>query len=471
MFVNGYSQKDMHTKNVKFTAAIQSIISSDTIKPFWSRVNKYGTVPLKGNMLAIDLRVVKEFDSLFTDKKILKKLGFGYGVRALGSVNNKKSILFLPEAYVKVRHKHFELYVGKRQEVFGLVDTVASSGSYIWSGNAMPLPKLQVHTPGYLPITKKGFLSIKAGLSHGWFSDNGIVKNHWLHQKWLYGKIGRKDSKVQFSAGINHQVMWGGYSEVLKNVGGEIPPTIDGYLAPFPLYSYQFVLIPFLQKIILPDGNKVPGYDGGLAIGNQLGSVDLAFDIKIGGSSLLVYTQQPYDFARSLYNLNNIEDGLYGISLRIKNKIINKVCFEYFDTRSQGRYLFGKLQPSNYGEIDNYFSHGQYQSWSNHGNIIGSPFIIDEIYSKSNDILSNRVFYYYGSVFGKVFDLDYAFKFASSSNLGTYFREINKKQNSMNLSFSKSVKRHFLIGLDFSMDRGYLYPNTIAFGIKANYQY
>lgn len=466
-----FAQEESKTEKVRFTAALETIISSDSVKPFWARANKFGTVPIEGNMFALDLGMVKEYDSLYTRARELKKWDLGYGARFFGGINKQEPILFLPEAYVKARWKHLELYAGRRQEIFGLVDSTATSGSYIWSGNAMPLPKVQIHTPGFLPLTKRGFLSMKAGLSHGWFSDNGTVKNHWLHQKWLYGKIGRNDSKVQFSAGMNHQVMWGGYSETLKDVGGSTAPTIDGFLAPFPFYSYQFVLIPFLQKFIPPDANKVPGYDGGLAIGNQLGSVDLAFDIKLYSSRLLIYAQQPYDFARSLANLNNIEDGLYGISLTNRNKIIRKICLEYFDSRSQGRFRFGELQTSNFGEVDNYFFHGQYQSWSNQGNIIGNPFIIDEYFIDGTRRFNNRLFYYFASVMGQVKEISYALKYVNSTNLGTYGRELMLTQQSFNLILSKNIKTHWQAQLDFSLDSGYLYPNTGAIGLKAIYHY
>lgn len=462
-------QEEVNRQKVRFSASFETIISTDSIKPFWTRVNKNGTVPLKGDMYAIDLRMNKEYDSLFTKNRNLNNWGIAYGARAFGGINGEQPIFFLPEAYVKVRWKHFEFYGGRRQEVFGLVDTLASSGSYIWSGNAMPLPKLQLHTPGFLPITKRGFLSMKAGMSHGWFSDNGVVKNHWLHQKWLYGKIGRSDSKVQFSAGVNHQVMWGGYSEILKEVGGQFPPTVDGFLTPNPLYSYPYIILPFLHKIKPQSPDKVSAYDAGNVVGNQLGSVDMAFDIHFNRVKVLLYMQQPFDFARSLVLLNNIEDGLYGLSITLPSPAIHHLCFEFFDSRSHGRYRFGEYRASNRGEVDNYFFHGQYQSWSNQGNILGNPFIIDQYLEGSQLRFNNRLSYIYTNASGSIRDINYQLKIVRSRNLGTFGREIDLIQNSYFISLNKQFGRNFSANLDLSIDRGYLYPQNESLGLRLNY--
>ena len=62
----------------------------------------------------------------------------------------------IPVAYIKAKFGAFEIYAGRRKEIFGLVDSTLSSGSYIWSGNALPMPKIQISTPNFvsLPYTK-----------------------------------------------------------------------------------------------------------------------------------------------------------------------------------------------------------------------------------------------------------------------------------------------------------------------------
>ena len=428
-------------------------MSSDSVQAFWAHSNKYGQIPTFGNSVLVGVLHTAAYDSTYSRDKKLKPLDWSYGVEGMGLVNQGRMNYVIPQAYLSGRWKNFEAYVGRRKEIFGFVDSTLSSGSYIWSGNALPMPKVQLHTPGYLG---KGWIGIKGGIAHGWFTDNGLVQNHFLHQKWLYGRLGK--SKFTAYGGINHQVMWGGYSESLKNVGGPNPPTIDGYLAPFPWYSYQYVLIPFLQKFLSPDRSKVPGYDTGLAIGNQLGSVDIGVRLQNKAGVFLIYMQQPYDFARSLYNFNNIEDGLYGLSWKAKssNKIIHHLILEYLDTRSQGRYRFGKYQESNYGEIDNYFFHGQYQSWSYQNRIIGTPFIFRDAAS-SFFPTNNRLQMLYAAARGKWHKLHYTLKTAYSKNIGTYGRAIKANQWSSQASTSWLFSPSLQLSLAYSSDFGDLY--------------
>lgn len=456
-----------HQKSLKPTIymGVEAGVSSAGTTPFWLKANDYGQYPDAPYYLQGYLNIQQEYDSLFKKKSTLKPFSLGYGAQVLIQQSNQTRLI-MPEAFVKLRYKNWELYGGRRKEIFGLTDTTHTSGSYIWSGNALPVPKIQIHTPKYVALGQKGRISFNAGLSHGWFGNDSVVQGHWLHQKWLYGRIGGPESKVQVTAGINHQVMWGGYSDVLED-GTRYTVTIDGKLAPYPLYSYQYILLPFLQKLIPLDQTKVPGYDGGLAVGNQLGSVDISFQYKGENTVWLLYKQQPYDFARSLYNLNNIEDGLHGLSLSFKNgELIQNLTTEFFYSKSQGRYRFGKYQSSNYGEVDSYFFHGQYQSWSYQNQILGTPFIL---YGGQNGrMFSNRVKYLFLSFKGNITKrTSYLLKQVYSQNFGTYARPIK-----MLYQYGGSLKLRYQAGTfnQFSgqlmIDSGTLYVQNIGLSLS-----
>ena len=454
-----------HQKNLKpaIYIGLEAGVSSAGTTPFWLRANDYGQYPDAPHYLQGYLNVQQDYDSLFQKNSALKSFSIGYGAQALIQQSDQARLI-MPEAFVKLRYKHWELYGGRRKEIFGLTDTTHTSGSYIWSGNALPLPKIQIHTPKYVAVGKKGRISFNAGLSHGWFGKDSVVQGHWLHQNWLYGRIGKPESKVQLTAGIKHQVMWGGYSDLLED-GSQYTLTIDGELAPYPLYSYQYIILPILQKFMPPDPSKVPGYDGGLAVGNQLGSVDI--HLQFNGEKVMwkLYKQQPYDFARSLYNLNNIEDGLHGLSLSFRNrKLVQNLTAEFFFSKSQGLYRFGKYRESNYGEIDNYFFHGQYQSWSYQNQILGTPFILFE--GQNEKQFNNRLKYYYLSLQGNLKPkLSYTIKQVYSQNFGTYSRSIDLTQ--YNGSFQLIYKdRSSLISGRIMMDRGRLYDQNIGLSLS-----
>ncbi|MER0440591.1 capsule assembly Wzi family protein [Emticicia sp. W12TSBA100-4] len=442
--------------NTKYQLEAGTYLSTAGVTPFWLRSNQYGIVPIFSPILTFRGSVQKNYDSTKNDNKKLKKFGYGYGFWGIVNVGKQSSVL-LPEAYLKIRYEAFEFYGGRRREIMGLVDTALTSGSYIWSGNALPIPKVQISIPNYKQLGKSSIF-VKIGISHGWFGNQGYVKNYYLHQKWLYGRIGQDNSKFKFYAGFNHQVQWGGVTQNIDPLYSK-----NGKLAPYPLYSYQFVLIPFLQKLIKLDIDKLTSYDSGLAIGNHLGSADIGFEFEKNGMKLLLYKQQPYDFARSLYTLNNIEDGLYGLSINLKkNYIVKNVLIEYLYTVSQGLYRFGKYKASNYVENDNYFSHGQYISYDYNSLIMGTPFIL----LNERGIYNNRVkafsFYLNGTLVKK---FSYLFGGTFSSNLGIYGINISKNQFLGKINTNYSLKKNAFLLSQVTFDIGTLYSKNLGLSV------
>lgn len=455
--VNNLFSQSLYS-NTKYQLEAGTYLSTAGATPFWLRSNQYGSVSVSSPFLTFRGAIYKDFDSTQNNQK-LKKFGYGYGFGAVANVG-KQSGLFLPEAYLKIRYNSFEFYGGRRKEIMGLVDTALTSGSYIWSGNALPIPKIQISIPNYKQLGKTSIF-VKGGISHGWFGDQIYVKDYYLHQKWLYARIGQENSKFKLFAGFNHQVQWGGVTQSINPIYSK-----NGKLAPYPLYSYQFVLIPFLQKIIKLKPEKLTDFDSGLAIGNHLGSVDIGFEVENSIISLLFYKQQPYDFARSLYNLNNIEDGLYGLSLNFRNNAnIKKILFEYLHTISQGLYRFGKYQSSNYVENDNYFSHGQYMSWSYNEFIIGTPFIL----VNENGVYNNRIKALIVNVSGKISNKAfYIIGGGFSSNFGVYGKEISGNQFSGRLNTEYFLTSNSSMIGQLSFDNGNVHPKT--FGLSLIYK-
>ncbi|MCP9747547.1 capsule assembly Wzi family protein [Lacihabitans sp. CS3-21] len=453
------AQKILHGHTYAFRTGLLAASKQST--PFFLHTNQFGLMPTQPGIAYLSAGISKDYDSLLTLKRKLKPFNYGYGINVHANMGKTNQIL-LPEAYLKLRFKHLEFYGGRRKEIQGLTDSTLSSGAYVWSGNALPVPKLQISTPNWVGWGPYKRLSYKAGLSHGWFGTQGIIENYYLHQKWLYLKISDKKQKLQLMGGINHQTQWGGYSEELKKVGGPFPPTLNGYLAPNPLYSYQFILLPFLQKLIGIDPTKVPGFDGGLAIGNQLGSIDLSAIIN---QNWQFYHQKPFDFARSLVNFNNIEDGIYGIAWKSKQPktILQHVVGEFIYTKSQGLYRFGKYRMSNSGEYDDYFSHGQYQSWTYKNRIMGTPFILTD---DTRRVVNNRVKAFYIAIDGQYNSLNFMIKALHSSNYGRYSSPVDVASSSFLLAVQYPLPYQLNLSLQISQDIGGLFKNATGFHIS-----
>ena len=204
---NLFAQSNEIKREIKYTAEAGTIVSTNGETPFWLRANQYGTVPNQSPIFTLRGSVSSDYKKAITkeDQYKLSKFDWGYGLNIVGNVGKENQFL-IPEAYVKVKYGVFEIYAGRRREIFGLVDSTLSSGSYIWSGNALPMPKIQISTPNFVPLGfTKGFLSFKGNYAHGWFENSRTdVKDFYLHQKSLYFKLGRPDWKFHFYGGFNH---------------------------------------------------------------------------------------------------------------------------------------------------------------------------------------------------------------------------------------------------------------------------
>lgn len=457
--------------NVKYQTEVGGYISTSGQTPFWQRANQYGVVPLQSPFITLRGSAHKEYDSTINSQLKLKKFGIGYGFGAVTNIG-KKSGLFLPEAYLKVRYGIFEFYGGRRKEIIGLVDTTLTSGSYIWSGNALPMPKMQISIPNYTQIGKTAIF-IKGTFAHGWFGNYGQVKGFYLHQKTLYGRIGRENAKLKLYGGFNHQVQWGGY-----NPSNPTQPFANNF------YAYLYSVIP-LKYVSKKASQSLTIGDLQNRVGNQLGTIDLGFQYQFPKYSLFVYRQNLYEQGAALLRLANIRDGLNGISVQNthpKNSIfLKKITLEYFYSKNQGTkpLLFTKEVG---WELENYFTHYQYlDGWSYNGRIIGTPLITTKnetlnVFPTDNQLVNNnRVKSYY-----LAFNLQLRNNFMLvsqnlyTSNSGRRFTNFNGtyKQFSSNIAAVLNHNNLTQVKAQLAFDFGKIYPNNagVSFAIKKTWK-
>ncbi len=353
----------------------------------------------------------------------------------------------LSELYGKVRYGAFELYAGRRKEVFGLFDSTLSAGSYIWSGNALAMPKIQLSIPNFTPILKNGLVAVKGNYAHGWFGTADSIQNYFLHQKSLYVRIGKPDWRFKFIGGFNHQVQWGG---TLRYPRYDTGVKITRYGS--DLKSYWYVIT---GKSLYPQGEESPQVlplpivdgtataEGGNRVGNHLGTVDIGFEYEDARSQWLFYRQSIYEDG-SLRYLVNISDGLTGISVRTKNVTsgIVRVVLEYLQTSNQGGSISNSRTTEVYlGGYDDYFNNGRYiDGWTYKGQTIGTPFIMPLRYTTNlpqnlannpNLIVNNRVNAVSVGIMSRVKGVDLTTRLSVSRNLGNYSLPLNTKQLSV----------------------------------------
>ena len=445
------------------------VSSSQT--PFWLRANQYGVVPLTNPALRLNAGLYSDYQPVDSAGH-RPKIDWGYGVNVVANVGSANQFL-LPEAYLKGRFGAFELYAGRRREIFGLVDTLLTTGAYSWSGNALPMPKIQLGLPAYtaIPLTK-GVLSVMGTFSHGWFENSGrLVKNTYLHQSSFYGRLGKPSWRFRLYAGFNHQVMWAGHTDYANpsiGASGQLPSAIKYYPAVVLGIRNPFPTDPNTQTANNFEGNR---------IGNHLGSIDIAADVNLNNWNLYVYRQFIYETGALFYG-TNIQDGLNG--LRIKNRrsftgtnfFLRQITVEYLFTGSQGGDVFVLDDPYRRGRND-YFNNSQYlDGWTYFGRTIGTPFLMPQQEVLSTlparyGIANNRVSAFYCGLNALVLTkIELTARLSLSRNAGTYPEPYINIPTQFSGLISASLPVNLLGGTtvngSLALDTGGLLPNSVG---------
>lgn len=382
----------------------------------------------------------------------------------------------LPEAYVAIRRGIFEAYIGRQREKFGLADSSLSTGSYAWSGNAIPIPKIQISIPVFTPIGfTKGWVAIQGTYAHGYLDAQGYIRNKLLHQKSLYLRIGRPSDVIHIYGGLNHQAIWGGQAADPTGIPGTIP--VGGKL-PSGLINYFYVVTTLNYG--RTDTQQYTFFDLTNRVGNHLGSVDVAAEIDLVRHTLYIYRQNLYEDG-SLFYLLNIADGLNGIRLRRNdpNALVRDILFEFLNTTSQGGPVFVYDDPNRRGK-DDYFNHQQYRDgWAYRNHTIGTPFIAPALgsqdqYPYGTFTANNRVYVFHTGLAGKVQmrarqllgPVSYQIKLSFSRNLGTYDNPFQSVRDQFSAYASIGVPLRVLGGLQFNTsvagDAGDFYQNSFG---------
>ncbi|MBD2700713.1 hypothetical protein IC229_08700 [Spirosoma sp. BT702] len=417
------------SRKIRYEVEAGTYLSSTSTNPFWIRSNQYGEIPLESQGFTLRAQIQKEYDPYLSSKKGKGKFSYGYGARAVLNAGRINQVL-ISELYGKLRYGAVELSAGRRRGIIGLVDSTLSSGSYIWSGNALPMPKVEISIPNYMPLFKNGLIAVKGNYAHGWFGRNDSLDNSYLHQKSLYIRLGKPSWRFKVYGGFNHQVQWGG--RLLYNrVDNGVKITRYGTDWETYLYVVNGKSLYTLDTLVVQNG--AASAEGGNRVGNHLGSLDLGLEYESENSRWLFYRQSFYE-AGALFYLNNVADGLNGISFVRKNAQfgIIRVVFEYLQTSSQGGSISsGRTSISQLRGAEDYFNNGRYiDGWVYKGQTIGTPYIMPLRYtsglpqnldSNPNRIVNNRVEVYTLGIMSRIGNVDLLTRFTSSQNFGNYY--------------------------------------------------
>ena len=202
-------------------------------------------------------------------------------------------------------------------------------------------------------------------------------------------------------------------------------------------------------------------------MGNHIVSQGLKLEAEAAGWKLSGYWQNlsedpPVVFITA--NRMNIQDGLWGISLKNKSfPYIKGVLYELLNTTDQSGPYHDK-DGLIYGGADNYFRGAYPEGWSYYSRTIGTPFVTSPLYN-NNRVLStqnNRVRVHHFGLEGSVKGFEYRALASFSRNYGVLGSQIDIPNNSFLLEINKHIT--WLSGFDISLsaagDWGKYYGNS-----------
>lgn len=437
--------------------------------PFWNRNLEYGSVPISSPFSLI--RLSSE------NKHKTGNVSWAGRLELVAGISDK-SIFQLPVSYLSAEYKNWYIYVGRKKETIGITDTTLSSGSYTWSGNALPIPKIHIGTNGFVPLPIfKNKVFINANIAHGWFGKQQFASNYFLHQKVLYFKFQPRSPFWKVYAGIVHFAQWGGSAPWLIKYNRTDP---NGN---FPSSFKDFINV-FLARKSSPSMFENQ-------LGNHVGSIDFATSINYGRNNWLVYYQHSIE-SRGI--LRNLPDGLYGISWQIKQRknqrLFTKITLEVLSTLNQNTSYD---TTSNVYFNDDYFNHPYqyFDGWTYQHRVIGNPFItmrtesqarwFDVRGSYKNDafqqINSNRLIAIYGGLQTQLTEkvtlklrLSTWLSYLSFNPLnGLYQEPVRQFSSSIELAKKAAILRKGDITFKIGIDQGTLLSNTYGGIIHIKY--
>lgn len=464
--------------------------TSNDIVPFWMRSNQYGSIPLAGASGGLLVRAAKNYaiQGEWTERSdtTASKWDWGYGLEARTNVGSTTQVQLI-DAHVKVRYAMFEAKLGRTKDVMGLNgDTLLSSGNFAVSGNALGIPMLDIRIPEYYRLPWLGGLfSFKGNFANGLMGEIPIAANQFLvptdkyahptllHQKSLYGRIGKPHWLLNLYGGINHQAQWGSEKKV--------------YGDSYTLNNVETLWYVFWGKAYGGGNTPIPRSK----LGNQLGSIDLGLSYDWDDVQLMAYRQNFYEVG-AISKLANIADGLNGIALT--NKTYNKTAkkwdwqkllLEFFYSKDQAGYPWSK--PTASGDEDYYNNYYYTEGWSYKAQGIGTPLIVPGHTVKegqANDpvdyFISNRVVAGHIGARGRLCHWNLQTKLTYARHYGTFATSIYGKstgeirygpykdtfkpvsQFSGFVQVERELRNNFFLGVRLAVDQGQLFDNSVG---------
>lgn len=359
--------------SLRLAVGTVATLSAKDYQPLWLVANHNGTLTDQRADLATYVSLRNEHHLTnrpgpAADGTTSPRRGFYLRYGATGYVNNHFRDFFLAEGYAQAGYKTWQLRAGRYRETTGEVDPTLSSGSLGISGNALPVPKLELAVTEYTPVPfTKGLVQFRGQFAHGWLGTAGDIKKTYLHQKSFYLQVGR--ARFSVYGGLTHFAQWGGSFPVGR--------------APHRFQDYLRIIVGASGKGHDPVYQQGP-IDVANAVGNHLLIPDFGLRLRHGRATFRLYTQTLFEKGIGDSANANRRDQLAGLKILSRDRLVGlswerpgglgvqKILVEGIYTKYQGG-------PIIYQGRDNYYNNGTYtMGWQYQNRILGTPLFINQ---------------------------------------------------------------------------------------------
>jgi len=447
-------------------------IASEEHTPFWTVNQNWGAVPLNSDNFYVR-------GGVFHKQTLNKDWSFEAGFDLIGGNDSSYGDVWVQQLYGRLNWKIWRLDIGSREDYISLLNPYLSSGDFIHSNNARPLPEVKISMPDFwlVPYSKgnfflKGEVSIGKYLDSNWQEETAspylqnYTKDILSHHKSIYFRFGdmQNKHKMQFTVGMTHSTQWGGtLYKYKKDING--------------VWGYEITKQPkglddFLRMFIAKEGSSSSSNADNLYVsGSQIGSYIFKYDYKLDNQDVLsAYIHHFFDDGSGMV-FENYRDNMLGIEYRSNKKsILSGAVFEYIYTKQQTGPIHHNelmdeehyhLKPKGNGN-DNYYNNTDYvQGPSHFGKSMGTPLLLSPEYNKDGTLnfKSSRIIAFHLGAEGYLRpDLHYRVLLTTGQSWGRYYFPYTKVKNGfaslLEFKYDFPVSTGFQTKLSVGYDNG-----------------
>lgn len=391
-----------NNKSTAYETEAFGSVSTGANTPFWMSSQTWGLVPLDANNGYLR-GYVSHSEQLSQDVK------WDLGLDLAASTKHAYNTLWIQQFYGDISWKKWNLRIGPKEYYKSLLNERLSTGDYVLSNNARPIPEMNIGLKDFVPVPLTGNkLLFRGDFAVGKLFDGNYIENIakpsgttymsgiYNHHKSMFLRVGdlNAGNKFRFTLALEHYVLFGGHGFV---AGEEMNSKVN---------------LSTFWKSIFVGREKSGEVQYRYAEGSHTGAYTLKLDYQTKNKDLFsIYWHHLIEDGSSA-GPQSIRDMLLGLEYKSNAKnLISGAVLEYMYTKNQSGSVHFNITMdeahqhlvSKGNGMDDYYNNYQYaQGPSYFGRSVGTPLFLSPEYNTDGTInfKSNRIIAFHGAMEG-----------------------------------------------------------------------